>query len=147
MSVFDKLWKSLAGGSETARPIPASPPPHKAHAGAERRRLPRVKVLSSLEGYGVEVATKVTVREISLGGFSVESPVTFPNGSVQTFLFSIGDGTETMVRCECRHVESVGANGTVSCIAGFQFLPNQDESLQMIVNLYRELRRKFPDEA
>ena len=35
---------------------------------------------------------KVMVREISLGGMSVETPEAFEVGSVNTFLLTLGDG-------------------------------------------------------
>ena len=102
-------------------------------------------MLSALEGYGVELDAKVTVREVSLGGFSVESPVAFSVGSEQTFLFSTPDSRETMVRCVCRHTRATGTTGTTLCVAGFEFLPNQDANLQIIVNLYDRLRRRRPE--
>jgi hypothetical protein len=47
-----------------------------------------------------------------------------------------------MVRCACRHSRTLeGARG-VACVAGFQFLPDQEASLKIIVDLYEHLRRR-----
>jgi hypothetical protein len=147
---FSKAWKKLLGRGDDGRvPSPAEkgarPATPQRKAGIERRRLPRVRALSTLYGYAVELEAKVEVREVSVGGFSAESPVEFVAGSVYTFLFSIADGTETMVRCECRHTRASQAGGTPRYIAGFQFLPNQEDSLRIIVDLYQRLRARQPE--
>ena len=131
-------------GQRPPAPVPPATetePAPRAKTGIERRRLPRVRVHSVLSGYGVETNAKVEVREISLGGFSVESPFEFAPGSEHTFLFATADDRETMVRCECRHSKTTEISGASTCIAGFQFHPNQEESLRIIVELYQRLRR------
>ncbi len=101
-----------------------------------------MRVLSALEAYGVDVNVKVVVREVSPGGFSVASPVPFAVGEEQTLLFSAADGSETMVRCTCRHSRTLESGGAMTCVAGFQFLPGQDASLKIIIDLYAQLRRR-----
>jgi hypothetical protein len=106
---------------------------------AERRRSPRVKAVSLLHGYWVELDMPVRVLDISLGGFAVESPIPFPTGSEQTFLFSTGDGRETLVRCQCRNVRTAEANGATISVAGFQFLPQPEEDLRVVIEAVRRL--------
>ena len=113
-------------------------------APAERRNFPRVKVMSMLHGYWVELDMPVTIREVSLGGFSVESAIPFPVGFDHTFLFSAADGRETLIRACCRHarMEETG-RGTI-CVAGFEFLPQPEEHLRIVVDAVRQLGGKYP---
>lgn len=136
-----RLWKSLVGQREpTPRPHPESQSPAPSNAGIERRRLPRVRVLNALHGYGVEANARVTVKDVSLGGFAAESTVAFDPGSEHTFLFTTADDRETMVRCECRHARTTEISGVTTCVAGFQFLPDQEENLRIIVDVFQRLR-------
>ena len=131
---FSRMWKNLTGRKASQVPSPE---------GIERRRMPRVRVLSALHGYEVDIETNVIVRDVSLGGFALESPIAFKVGSEHTFLFSTVDGRETMVRCECRHARtSTTGGGAPNCVAGFQFLPGQQDSLQIIVEVYQRLRER-----
>ena len=144
MSFFTRLWNSLTGNATPAEGQGAgatSHPERGTRTGAERRRYPRARVLSALEGYDVGAGASVNVLEISLGGFSVESAVMFEVGSEQTFLFSTAEGAETMLRCVCRHARGVQVTGP-RCVAGFEFLPDQESSLKVIVDVYERLRRR-----
>ena len=141
---FSRVWKDLVGrkefqpSSEESGEKPGASP----RGGVERRKMPRVRVLSALQGYGVDVESNVVVRDVSLGGFAVESPIPFRIGDEHTFLFSTADGRETIVRCECKHARASQAGGTQTCIAGFQFLPGQQDSLQIIIEVYQRLRER-----
>lgn len=127
---ISRIWKNLTG-TGGAQP----------KGGVERRRVPRVRVLSALQSYGVDIETSVSVRDVSPGGFGVESPIAFTLGSEHTFLFATADGREAMVRCQCRHVrQSQSGAGTDKFVAGFEFLPGQQDSLEIIVEVYQRLR-------
>ena len=95
--------------------------------------------MSLLHGYWVELDMPVRVIDISMGGFAVESPIPYPVGSEQTFLFSTGDGGETLVRCECRNSRSAEVEGKSVCIVGFQFLPQPEEDLQILADTVKRL--------
>ena len=99
--------------------------------------------MSLLHGYWIELDLAVIIQEISLGGFSVESSKPFEVGSDQTFLFTASDGRETMVACTCRHARLSFAKGPAVCVAGFEFLPQPSENLQIIVDTVRMLGPKF----
>lgn len=108
----------------------------------ERRRFPRFKVTSMIHGHWVELDLPVTIRDVSLGGFSVESPIAFPVGSDQTFLFSAADGRQTQAWCRCRHARATRVNGAPMCVAGFEFLPQPEEQLRIIIDTVRLLGLK-----
>ena len=144
MSALTRFWNSLTGQATPAEnqgPAARVQPEPAARTGAERRRFPRVRVLSALAGYDVDGEASVNIVEISIGGFSLESGVMFVVGSEQTFLFSTGEGAETMVRCVCRHARPARVKGEAGCIAGFEFLPGQESSLKVVVEVYERLRR------
>jgi hypothetical protein len=113
-------------------------------APAERRQFPRVKVMSMLHGYWVELDLPVTIRELSLGGFSVESAIPFPVGFDHTFLFSAADGRETLIRSCCRHSRMEETDRGTTCVAGFEFLPQPEEQLKIVVETVRQLGGKYP---
>ena len=106
---------------------------------AERRRSPRIKVMSRLRGYWVELDLTVTVREASLGGFSVVSPAPFPVGSQQSFLFSTLDGRETLAFVEFRHSAASPHVGRTAYIAGFEFQPQPKDNLALVVDLLKAI--------
>lgn len=60
---------------------------------AERRRSPRVEVLGKLQGQIVSLDVTVKIREISLGGMSIETQQGFLPGVVQDFMLTLGDGS------------------------------------------------------
>lgn len=60
---------------------------------ADRRRSPRVEVLGKLQGQVVSLDVPIRVREISLGGMSIETQQGFSTGAVQEFLLTLGDGS------------------------------------------------------
>ena len=106
----------------------------------DRRRHPRVAVMSRLRGYWVELDVTVTVRDVSLGGFSVLSPVPFPIGSAQSFLFSTVDGRETLALVECRHcAPAADTGGPAVYLAGLQFQPQPADNLELIVETLQSI--------
>ena len=143
MSALTRLWNSLTGQATPAENQGTGARGQQeqaARTGAERRRFPRVRVLSALAGYDVDGEASVNIVEISVGGFSLESGVMFAVGSEHTFLFSTGEGAETMVRCVCRHARRAHVKGETGCSAGFEFLPGQESSLTVIIEVHKRLR-------
>lgn len=89
----------------------------------DRRRSPRVELMGQVRGEVVSASVPVTVREISLGGMSVETPQPFPIGSVQVFILTLGDGAGVEVHARvvyCR--ESNPPDSPSSFVTGLQFV-------------------------
>jgi Tfp pilus assembly protein PilZ len=59
---------------------------------ADRRRSTRVEVLGKIHGQVVSLDVALVVREISLGGMSIETPKLFTVGAIESFLLTLGDG-------------------------------------------------------
>jgi hypothetical protein len=90
--------------------------------------------MSRLRGYWIELSVAVTVREVSVGGFSAMSPVPFPVGSQQSFLLSTVDGRETLALVECRHCSpAANTRGPNAYLAGFEFPPQPAENLGLVI--------------
>jgi hypothetical protein len=106
----------------------------------ERRRYPRVNIVAELHGRLVELDMTVAMRDISQGGFAVESSIEFPIGREHTFLFSFGETRKMTVVAVCRHCRSIEAeNGRPSYLAGFEFLPQSFEQLLLILDMVARL--------
>ncbi|MEO7189933.1 MAG: PilZ domain-containing protein [Vicinamibacterales bacterium] len=59
---------------------------------SDRRRSPRIEMLGRLHGHSVALDLAVRVREISLGGMSVETTAPLVVGSTHEFSLTLGDG-------------------------------------------------------
>jgi hypothetical protein len=88
----------------------------------DRRRGSRIEVLGQLDGHVVAMRLPIVVRDVGSGGFSIETPVPFPIGSVQTFRFTSAQGREfTVAARSVRSSASPTAGGTLSHLTGFAF--------------------------
>jgi hypothetical protein len=93
----------------------------------DRRRSPRIEILGRLQGRAVSLDVPVIVREISLGGMSVESALLFTLGDVHEFLLTLGDGSQVPLRGRVmRSEETVSPEGKTLFITGLQFLDDDE---------------------
>lgn len=93
----------------------------------ERRRSPRIEILGRISGHVASADAAVTVREMSLGGMSLETPLAFEEGSIQEFRLTLGDGSTTLLRgrvVRCR--SHVSPDGVTTFVSGVQFV--EDDS-------------------
>lgn len=89
----------------------------------DRRRSPRIEILDRLHGHVVSLNTPVRVREMSLGGMSIETSFAFPEGAFHEFRMRMGDDSIVLLKgrvIRCR--EQVDADGVVIYISGVQFV-------------------------
>jgi Tfp pilus assembly protein PilZ len=97
---------------------------------ADRRRSTRVEVLGRIQGQVVSLNVQVLVREISLGGMSVETPEAFEVGSVNTFLLTLGDGAGIDVAGRVVYSRPSADNDRRFFVSGIQFVDLDDLSLE-----------------
>jgi hypothetical protein len=115
--------------------MPNSPQQH------ERRRTPRVEVSERVHGTFEPPVQDVIVRDLSLGGFLVESPSAFPVDAVHHFRIAMKDGewathlTARTVHCR----ERATSGGRPSYLTGFAFVEPQGADAQRRL---RELMNK-----
>jgi hypothetical protein len=106
----------------------------------ERRKNPRVQLLSDLYGCVVALDLPVLVRDASRGGFRIESECPFPVGSEHSFRFQTG-GRPTTIVAVCRHIQRVNlsnqrrSNRAPRYAAGFEFMPQPAENLRRVLTL------------
>jgi hypothetical protein len=111
-------------------------PELKLAKGAERRRNPRVELLSDLYGCVVALDLPVLVRNASRGGFRIESACPFPVGSEHSFRFQTLGGRPATIVAVCRHIQRVSRSSDAPrYAAGFEFLPQPAENLRRVLVL------------
>jgi hypothetical protein len=96
---------------------------------AERRTAPRLEVLSQFHGHLVPFGVPLRVRDVSAGGFSIESSVPFPVGARHEFRFTTASGQEVRIAATVMHTQPAGADAeSPTYICGLAFLhdPNHD---------------------
>src|SRR5688572_12904839 len=109
----------------------------------ERRRTPRIDVLGQVHVHILSCPAPASLREISLGGFSIESTMAFPPGLVHQFRFALEDGSETHVSATSVHCAiSSSVRGTPVHVTGFEFIQRErhvrdtvEELIERISNL------------
>ena len=104
--------------------------------GSERRRAPRVAILGRVHGHVASLDVAVTVREMSLGGLSMETAFAFPVGAVHEFRLTLGDGASVFLKGRVVYSrEAPGPGGGAVYVTGVQFVdddPPVDEIIEKI---------------
>lgn len=93
----------------------------------DRRRSARVEVLGKIQGRLVSLETPVTVREMSLGGMSIETPTAFEVGSTSDFLLTLGDGAGVEIVGKVVYSRPLASAEQPRYLSGVQFV-DHDES-------------------
>lgn len=93
---------------------------------ADRRRSTRVVALGRIKGAISSLGTPLVVREISLGGMSVETVAAFPVGTVNEFLLTLGDGAGVEVLGKVVYSRPFEDLDQRFFVSGIQFI-DQDE--------------------
>jgi PilZ domain len=87
----------------------------------DQRRSPRIEIQGRLHGHLVSLDAPVTVREMSLGGMSIETTFAFPIGAIHEFRLTLGDGSATLLRARVMHSRNVGAPAEPLYVTGLRF--------------------------
>ena len=92
----------------------------------ERRRNPRIDVLGQVHVQIVTCPAPASLREISLGGFSIETTTAFAPGQRHDFHFALDDGTDLRVRAMSVHCSLVRVvSGLPMHLSGFEFIQRE----------------------
>jgi hypothetical protein len=89
----------------------------------ERRRSPRIEILNRIHGHATAFDVFVTLRDMSLGGMSLETAFPFPEGATHEFRLAMGDELAAVVKgrvVRCR--EHVRSDGGRVYYTGIEFL-------------------------
>ena len=82
----------------------------------------------------VSLDVPVDVIEMSLGGMSVETSISFPVGAVHTFSLTLGDGSTVELTGTVRHCRNVAPAGAEArYVVGFQFVDDGGEIVDTLI--------------
>ena len=113
-------------------------------SGPEKRRSPRIDVRQRLSGQFVDLDRPVVVRDISLGGFSVESEEARPSG-VHLVRLEEGERWSVTVTAASRHHgHSRTRDGGLRYIMGFEYEDQSADTQQTIRVLFERLAADRP---
>lgn len=93
----------------------------RSSSGSDRRKAPRVPVGSHVTARVDADAQAVTLRDISLGGFLLESSQPFHADSIHQFRIATAAGWETMVTARSVHSRQAPGNAGLY-LTGFSFV-------------------------
>ena len=110
----------------------------------ELRRTPRIDVRRRLRGHLVLLDKPVIMRDLSLGGFSVESDESLPSG-VHIVRIHEGERWSVTVTAESRHRQSSDLeDGRVRHVTGFEYADQSTDTQQTLRILYERLAADEP---
>ncbi len=89
----------------------------------DRRRAPRIELLSRLHGRSVSLDVPVKVIEISLGGMAIETSLPFPIGATHSFRLTLGDDSVADLAGRVMHCRNTAQAGSPEVfVTGIQFI-------------------------
>ena len=107
---------------------------------ANRRRSTRVEVLGKIQGQAVCVDVTVLVREISLGGMSIETPKPFSVGSNCDFFLTLGDGAGVELTGRIVYSRATMESGRAFFVSGIQFVePGANDPASQVPGLIEKV--------
>jgi hypothetical protein len=109
---------------------------------SERRKHPRVPVNGQIQGHVLESAQDVIVRDLSIGGFLIESREAFREDSVHEFRITTANGkveTRLKARSVYSHLRRV-IGGPPSYLTGFEFVePRGAEAQARVIEMISQI--------
>jgi hypothetical protein len=97
--------------------------------GASRRGTPRLEVEAVISGHLAQGNLRVILRDLSFGGFSVESPLGFSPGTCHEFRFITGEGLLVTVLAEAVYSREVGMrDGMAYWLSGFKYILETEQA-------------------
>ena len=103
--------------------------------GSERRRSPRIEILGRVHGQAVSLDVPVTVREISLGGMSMDVPVPFPIDAIHEFRLTLGDGSTVLLRGRVVYCRPIKGGETPLFVCGLHFVDDEPVTGQSVTDV------------
>jgi hypothetical protein len=88
----------------------------------DRRRSPRVELMGRVHGKLIPADVPVQLREISLGGMSIETREGFEAGSVMSFVLTLGDGAGVLVAGRIVYSRMIDGSDPATYVSGLEFV-------------------------
>jgi len=77
-----------------------------------------------MAGCDIAANLPILIRDLSLGGFRIETAHAIPCGTVRTFAFTLADGTVHVLQARSVHTSQQTDEGQSLFEVGFEFLRN-----------------------
>ena len=95
----------------------------------ERRRSPRIQILGRVHGYVASLDVSVKVREMSIGGLSMETEFPFPVGAQHDFSLTLGDGASVHLTGQVVYSrELANEDGSKLWVTGVRFTHDESDA-------------------
>jgi Tfp pilus assembly protein PilZ len=108
---------------------------------SDRRRSARIDILGRLHGHVVSLDLPVAVREISLGGMSLETPFAFPVGELHHFTLTLGDGSTVPLAGRVVYCRSLATSSdSPAFLTGIQFEDDVTSEPEAVGDLLEKLK-------
>jgi hypothetical protein len=104
----------------------------QAHAG---RRAVRIAAEGTLEVQHPAIESALPVRDISLDGFALESPVAFVPATEHRFTFTAYDGSPTCVDAVVAHCMAMSGLGSERYLTGFAFVTESNAQRANVIKV------------
>jgi hypothetical protein len=106
----------------------------------QRRRYPRLEVSAKIHGHDVPLNIPITVLDISLGGVSIQTEMTFPIGELHEFRFTPVGGEPLVIAARVVHsLRATGLTGALCYFSGLEFVVDTPDARLAVENLMATL--------
>jgi hypothetical protein len=106
----------------------------------ERRRAPRVDLVGQIRGELVSMSLPIRVREISIGGLSMETTEPFTVNSRHEFMLTLGDGAGVFVLGRVAYCRAEDRPDGKVFISGIQFLDEDPSTAGDVSGLVKNVQ-------
>jgi len=112
----------------------------------ERRRSPRLQLLGEVHGQLVDMAVPIVVRNLSEGGFSIDTTLEFPDDAVHRFrLTPSGSDDALIVQARAVHSYMTVVDKLARFVTGFAFTPDQPNTTHSAIERFVDETRSIVD--
>ena len=92
------------------------------NSSSERRRYPRVEILGRIKGVVRPLDVPITLLNLSLGGFLMQTPMEYRVGEIHEFQFTMGDKEPLIVRARIAHTMRATVDHEAVYLFGLEFV-------------------------
>ena len=111
----------------------------------DRRRNPRIDLLADVEGHLITLDERVQVKQLSLGGMTVETTAPLSPKIDHDFRISLGDEAVTL-RARVMHARVAVDGDDVTYLTGLQFVEPTPRLLEVVRRFIDSIRAGEVDE-
>ena len=110
----------------------------------ERRRYPRIEILGRVKGVVRPLDVQITLLNLSLGGFLMQTPNEYHDGETHEFQLTMAQTDPIVVRARIAHVMRVTVEHRPLFLCGLEFIDSSAAKAQ-IQSLVSALQDLHPD--